>query len=373
MTPFDTILHRQLDKRKQAGNHRTLSVPNGLIDFCSNDYLGLARSSELKQAIDLALQNSELLLKNGSTGSRLITGNSAYAESVEQQLARLFKSEATLVFGSGYLANLAILSSLPQKGDIVLYDEHAHASIKDGLRLSHAQRFAYRHNDLNDLEKKLKRYPAARWIVTESIFSMDGDVCPLQPLADLAQQHNAHVILDEAHSTGILGPDGAGLAVANQVHQKIIARIHTFGKGVGVHGACVAGSSTLKSYLINFARPFIYTTGPSPHSWASIEAAFVWIALHPHLQQQLSEKIGLFRDGAKGNDAISPIVSVAAPGNDHAKQAAKKLQQAGFDVRPILSPTVKAGSERLRICIHAFNSEKEIRDLTTLLKKENLL
>ncbi len=372
MTKLDQILNQHLDKRKAEGNYRTLSQPNHLIDFCSNDYLGLARSPELKLAIEKKLKSTGLQ-QNGSTGSRLITGNSAYAEHVEHKLATLFKTEAALVFGSGYLANLAVLSSLPQKGDVVLYDEFSHASIKDGLRLNHAHRFPFRHNDMNDLEKKLKKHSGTKWIVTESIFSMHGYSCPLQSLTELASKYDGHILLDEAHSTGILSQSGAGLAVASGLHHKVAVRIHTFGKAMGIHGACIAGSNDLKKYLINFARPFIYTTGPSPHFLASIDAAFEFVAEHPDLQQQLHERIHFFQKLSHIFSALSPIICVSAPGNERARELANRLHQDGFDVRAILSPTVTKGSERFRICVHAFNTNEEIAKIVASLKKENLL
>ena len=308
---------------------------------------------------------------NGATGSRLLTGNSIFTLSVENKLATIFKVEATLLFNSGYTANLAVLSSIPQKGDTILYDELSHACIKDGARLSLAKRYSFKHNDLDDLEKKIKISTGQLFIVVESIYSMDGDVCPLQEIASLAKKYNAVIILDEAHSTGVIGEGGSGLASLQGIEKEIDIRIHTFGKAMGVHGACVCGSQILIDYLINFARPFIYTTALPPHSVLSIACAFDYLADQPTLQTQLNKNITLFLEHTKKYTFISnnnsSIQSAIIPGNQSVKSAARKLLENGFDVRPILSPTVPAGKERLRICIHSFNTEEEIVKLCEIL------
>jgi 8-amino-7-oxononanoate synthase len=367
---LDDHLNKRLQARKENGLYRTLHLPSSQIDFSSNDYLGLARSGELHQRILNTIHELALPL-NGSTGSRLLTGNSDYVCQVEKKLARIFQSERALLFNSGYTANVGVLSTLPQKGDTILYDELAHASIKDGARLSLATKFSFKHNDLNDLERKIKKSTGKIYIAVESIYSMDGDECPLPELVDLQIKHHATIILDEAHSTGVMGKDGGGLAVSQSLHNKIPVRIYTFGKAMGCHGACVAGSEVLINYLVNFSRPFIYTTALSPHSIASIDCAFEFLRDHPTLQQQLEGNIDLYRQASKNlyqhHESKSAIQTLVIPGNTNIRSAANQLQQAGLDVRPILSPTVPVGSERLRICLHAYNTPQEITTLTEAL------
>lgn len=362
-------LKEKLDERQHRGLHRALADENKLLDFTSNDYLGLSRSEKL---FDLIAETVALLpKKNGSTGSRLLSGNSLIAGEAERKLAGIFKSESALLFNSGYSANLAVLSSLPQKGDTIIYDSLAHASLKDGARLSLASRYSFRHNDLSDLEKKINTSKGKKFIVVESVYSMDGDQCPLPEIIALADKHDAAIILDEAHSTGVIGPLGAGCAVEQNVQDKIDVRIYTFGKGMGVHGACVAGSDTLIRYLVNFARPFIYTTALPLHDVVAIQCAFKYFAENSSLQQTLRQKIDCYLSGISrltnrtaSNTAIQTIL---VPGNENIRQVAATLQDQGFDVRPILSPTVSKGMERLRICLHTFNNDDEIIALTKTL------
>lgn len=371
MTSIRDFIRQRLQSRKEDNSFRTLTPELNLVDFTSNDYLGLARSEKLFESIQRKAES--LPHRNGSTGSRLLSGNTTYIQSVEEKLASIFKSEAALIFNSGYSANQAVLSSLPQRGDTILYDELAHACIRDGARLSFANQHSFKHNDLNDLEKKLKQTTGNRFIVAESIYSMDGDECPLDGLIALAQQYNAFLMLDEAHSTGLLGINGSGFSTHKNLHDKVDIRVYTFGKAMGIHGACVAGSRELIDYIINFARQFIFTTALSQHNIAAIDSSFEFVGASPELQRVLRDKIELFtslsrphlRNMVKSNSQIQGIV---IPGNDTVKQAANLLQTKGFDVRPILSPTVAAGSERLRICLHTFNSDEEITALVTALK-----
>lgn len=369
---LNNYLKSRLEKRRTENSLRKLTSFSGLTDFSSNDYLGLARSEELFQLIQNKTEN--ISRKNGATGSRLLSGNSVYTEEVEQKLATIFKAEAALIFNSGYAANQGVLSSIPQKGDTILYDELAHACIRDGARLSLASRFPFLHNDLNDLESRLKKAQGNIFIAVESIYSMDGDQCPLQELIPLAERYKATVILDEAHSTGVLGTNGAGLAEALGLENKIGVRIYTFGKAMGVHGACVVGSRSLIDYLINFARTFIFTTAMSPHSIVSVDCSFEYLRKHLELQLDLRQRIDLFNSESdqlkiEKLSSKTQIQGVVVPGNDRIKAISENLRTQGFDVRPILSPTVAKGSERLRICLHTFNSSEEIRQLVHLLSK----
>ena len=354
-------LLKLLAKRDKLGNTRKLGTfGNELIDFSSNDYLGLARSQALKDRIIKAYQNESTT--NGSSGSRLLTGNSKRIEELESFLADLFGFQDALIFSSGYMANLALFSTVPQKGDTVLYDELSHACMKDGIRLSFAQKRSFRHNDLEDLSRKIEEAEGAVYVACEAVYSMDGDLAPLAEILSICQKHNAFLIIDEAHSTGIWGSKGQGLTHELDLQNAVFAVVNTFGKAMGVHGASISGSKTLKSFLINYARPFIYTTAPSDFEIMSIKAAFDYLSAQPNRQANLFFKIDLFNQ-ITNMKSDSPIKTISIRGNQLTKKTALTLQKAGFDVRPILSPTVKAGSERLRICLHSFNSEEEISSL----------
>jgi len=368
---LDQWLAGKLEDRSKKDLLRTLQGSNLRVDFTSNDYLGLARSEKLFHAIQQEQVNASG--RNGSTGSRLLSGNLDIALAVERKLAVILQSQAALLFNSGYAANLAVLSSIPQKDDTIIYDELAHASIKDGARLSLAKKYSFKHNDLHDLEKKILRSTGKVFVVVESIYSMDGDECPLAEVTDLAKRTGCIIVLDEAHSTGVRGPKGAGIAVEKSLHDIVDVRIYTFGKAMGVCGACVAGSQFLIDYLVNFARPFIYTTAPSPHSITAIGCAFDFLSQNMRLQNILNDRVTLFvgmiGDIAHRTNSLSAIQTIIVPGNTAARKAALRLQHEGFDVRPILSPTVPQGSERLRICLHTFNTEQEVERLAGMLKR----
>ena len=370
-------LNKKLRQRQAEGNLRHLGVPPpGTADFCSNDYLSLARNAELHQRIQTSYAAMPSV-QNGATGSRLISGNSLFASKLEAKLARVFNVEKTLVFNSGYAANTALLASVPQRGDTVIHDEYIHASLKEGARLGFARRFSFRHNDLNDLENKLRKAAGNVFVVAEAVYSMDGDFAPLRELVFLCEKYGANLIWDEAHSTGIWGTGGNGIACASGLSERIFARIHTFGKAPGVHGACIAGSATLIEYLVNFARPLIYTTALPLHSLVSIDEAFRFLRENPHLQEQIAGKIQFFRQAYHDFSGISehfidsqsPIQAVKIGGNARTKTMAAHLQAGGFDVRPILSPTVAAGQERLRICLHTFNPDTELNELLLRLNE----
>jgi len=315
-------------------------------------------------------------IDNGSSGSRLLTGNNSPYVELENVLAKIFSVPRTLLFTSGYSANLSILAALPGKGDTIIYDELSHACIKDGARLSMANRFSFAHNDLEMLDKKLKKATGVKFVIVEAVYSMDGDSPPFPELINLCQQHDARLIVDEAHSTGVYGENGAGLLCELGLSSEIFARIHTFGKAMGCHGACIAGDELLIDYLINFARPFIYTTALPPHSVATIASAFDYLGLKSELQLKLKHKIALFNqlyDHLAIDDEVVKIKSESAiqafliPGNKAIKEIASSLRGEGFEVFPIVSPTVKEGSERLRICLHTFNSDEDIFKLVKSL------
>lgn len=369
---MENFLDAKILQRENKSSLRSLKGNTASIDFSSNDYLGFSRSERLKARVnDFILNNPDLLL--GATGSRLLSGNSKLAEELEYEIAIFHNAEAGLIFNSGYDANIGLLSSVPQKGDTILYDELIHASIIDGARLSFANRFSFKHNDLESLEDKLKLAKGTIFIVTESVFSMDGDFAPLLELNKLAKKYKANLIIDEAHATGIFGENGNGLVNKLNLEKDIFARVITFGKALGCHGAIILGSAKLKTYLINFARSFIYTTALPPHSLVSIKMAYSELKEENHFQS-ITSNITLFKQEIKPISNLfipgdSPIQSLIISGNETCKQAANILQSRNLDVKAILSPTVAEGKERLRICLHAFNTKKEITLLSETLKE----
>jgi len=361
----DGFLQKKLNERKASHAFRTLRLPQGKVDFCSNDYLGIVKNG--------LLNISPGTHQTGSTGSRLLAGNYALIEETEQMIAGFHESEAALIFNSGYDANVGILSCVPQKGDTVIYDALAHASIRDGIRLSFAQSFSFAHNDAEDLEKKLRQATGNIFVVTESVFSMDGDMCPLQELINLCKKYNAHLVLDEAHATGVMGEKGEGLAQQLGLHNEIFCRMHTFGKACGCHGAVALGSQQLRDYLINFARSFIYSTALPAHAVACIKESYaVFPTMHKE-RKHLQNLINLFQSSNIAYEKLpsqTPIQVVMVPGNTAARNVANALQEAGLDVRAILYPTVPKEKERLRIVLHTFNTEDELASIINVLKEK---
>lgn len=365
-----------MKERFSEGMYRQLPATREWVDFCSNDYLGLSRSPDLKKKIAEEL-NRHPAYPVGATGSRLLSGNSAYIEHLEEEIALFHRAEAGLLFNSGYSANLGVFSALAQRGDTVVCDELVHASIIDGIRLSGANRYTFAHNDPESLEKKLKQAEKGSgrvYIAVESLYSMDGDLAPLEKIISLGEEYNAAVIVDEAHAGGVLGKNGRGLVSDAGLEARVFARIYTFGKALGSHGAIVTGSRVLKDYLVNFARTLIYTTALPFHNLASIKCAYELLIARPDIQQALKDRISLFKQLTRENRRIQamdgPIQTMIVPGNQAARAMEKKLQAAGLHVRAIRSPSVPAGKERLRICLHSYNTEDEIRRLARLLEEE---
>jgi 8-amino-7-oxononanoate synthase len=385
MKSLPKSLHQKLLQREQNNALRQLALPNNLVDFSSNDYLGFAKSEAIfQQTHDLLVSRNYKV--NGATGSRLLTGNHSIYTETEEFIAQFHQAEAALIFNSGYDANVGFFSSVPQRNDIILYDELSHASIRDGIQMSLAKSFKFKHNDVVDLENLLiKCQPATRnpqpatiFIITESVFSMDGDSPDLEKLVALSEKHNAYLVIDEAHALGVFGKKGEGLVQQLNLQDNVFARIITFGKALGCHGAAVLGSEQLKTYLTNFARSFIYTTGLSPHSVATILVAYQHLAKSQQEREKLFQNINFFKQSfstfnpqpATCNFQLpssSTIHSIIIPGNERVKTIAQQLQQNGFDVKPILSPTVPEGQERLRFCLHSYNSQKEIFTVLDLL------
>ncbi len=366
-------LHEQLRKRQENRSLRTLDLRKTLIDFSSNDYLGLSSNEQLLSSIKEVYAATECSL--GATGSRLLTGNSQQHLELESNLAEFFQAPAALLFNSGYTANLALISTVPQRGDTILYDQAIHACIKEGARLSQANYHSFKHNDPGDLHQKLKRCSGNKFVVVESLYSMEGDAPPIREFIALCRQFEAELFIDEAHTTGWAGSEGKGWVIGQQLSQEFLARVYTFGKGLGTHGACIVGSKELIDYLINFARPFIYTTALPPHSVISINCALEYLKNLDSPGMMLKEKINYYLEEAekipveRSLNKDSPIQWIMVPGNINALVFSEYLQKKGFDVRPILSPTVPEGKERLRVCIHSFNTKEEILNLVSAISK----
>ena len=374
MKQFPENLTGKLQIRKQANALRKLPISSNLIDFASNDYLGLAKSECIFHKTHQYLIDKKCV-QNGATGSRLLSGNHSLFEETEDVIATFHQSETALIFNSGYDANVGFFSAVPQKGDLILYDELCHASIRDGIQLSNAKAYKFNHNDFEDLEKLILRNPdTVIYIVTESVFSMDGDCPNLEELVSVSTKHNCYLVVDEAHALGVFGSSGEGFVQMLGLQEHVFARIMTFGKGLGCHGAAILGSVELRDYLVNFARSFIYTTGLSPHSVATILVAYQFLEKDKKNIEVLRENIIHFNQ-EKNMLGLKPlfvrsksaIQSAIVPGNEKVKAIASQLQEKGFDVKAILSPTVPEGQERLRFCLHSYNSHEEISEVLRLL------
>jgi 8-amino-7-oxononanoate synthase len=360
-SPVPDSLLRRLDARERSGNKRALIIPSPLLDFCSNDYLGYARSPFVKRWLEERLSCEY----QGGKASRLLGGNSIEADSAERFLATYHRGNASLIFPTGYSANVGLLSCIAERGDLILYDERCHASIRDGSRLSYARSFSFRHNNVDHLNDLLTRHKTNSLcvVVVESLYSMDGDQAPLVLMAKVIKEHGAFLIVDEAHTSGIYGECGEGLCVELGIQSSVMARVFTYGKAFGGHGASVVGSEILRSFLINFSRPFIYSTSPPPHFFSTIELLCRYRALHNKESERLHEIISLYRDLAGRYDLEAengPIQKVVCPGNAQVKEKALFLQSHGIDVRPVYSPTVPEGAERLRVTLQATHTDEQI-------------
>ncbi|MCK0146281.1 8-amino-7-oxononanoate synthase [Arenibacter sp. F26102] len=381
MTEFPKKLTEKLTERQANNALRKLPVPNGLIDFSSNDYLGFAKNGTIFKNTSCILEKKGIN-DNGASGSRLLTGNSELYGELEDLLADFFGSGAALIFNSGYDANIGFFSAVPQRTDVVFYDELSHASIRDGIGLGRAQSFKFKHNSVEDLSRQIDRVREGKldsdiYVVTESVFSMDGDSPDLEAFVALCQTKGAYLVIDEAHAVGVFGRKGEGLIYELGLQDKVFARIVTFGKAMGCHGAAILGSDALKSYLVNFARSFIYTTGMPPHSLATILSACEHVSATNKEQNQLRTNIEFFKSELKVHNlqsyfipSNSAVHCCLVEGNEKVKKWSQQLQENGFDIKPIMSPTVPKGKERLRFCLHSFNTEQEINEV--LLQLSNL-
>lgn len=363
----------KLRKRQDENAFRTLSHARLPIDFSSNDYLGFANKKELfTRSLDFLQKNKHEF--SGSGGSRLISGNHQLYQLAEEACCTFFEAETALIFNSGFDANAGLVSSLPGRNDLIFYDELVHASIRDGIQQSLAKAYKFEHNNIDHLKLLFQKHTGESvFVITETVFSMDGDVPDLQKLVSVCEENHAFLILDEAHAVGVM-KSGKGLAGPSEISGSVFARIVTFGKAFGCNGAAVLGSEQLRDFLINFSRSFIYTTALPPINVAAIAASIQLFEENEHPIQELQRRIQYFRNAIKLHgiesqfgESQSAIQTMNISGNTAVKKAAAVVQEAGFDVKAILSPTVPAGQERLRICLHAFNSESEIQQLVSLL------
>lgn len=361
------ILKQRLAQLASLGLERHLTINKG-VDLSSNDYLGFAIDPVLKQKIEIA----QKALPNGSSGSRLLSGNSEYFLEVEDQLAKWTKRESALVFASGYQANLALLSSLLTENDSVFSDALNHASIIDGIRLTKASKYIYPHRDLNALERLLQKNSSnnLKIIVTESLFGMDGTLAPLESLLKLAEQYHAYLIVDEAHSTGIWQNC---LTADLSRSEHLLASVHCGGKALGVSGAWISSNKLVKDYLINLARPAIFSTAPIPALFAALQQS---ILHHQEVGQERANTVlqrsQQFRDLLAGkNDGLQqgPIVSVVLGSTENALNCASYLKQCGWNVRAIRPPTVPENTSRLRLTVKWSNSEEELNRFVEDVKR----
>ena len=376
---FPKNLSLKLELRKQQNAFRVLGSQNDSIDFSSNDYIGFAKSKTIfDQTHQFLVKNN--FTQNGATGSRLISGNHPLFEIAEKEIAAFHGAPSALLFNSGYDANIGFFQSVPQRHDLILFDSLAHASIRDGIGMSQAKAFKFEHNDTIDLKELIVKHQQNFeniYVVTESVFSMDGDSPNMTEMVDICEKHNCYLVVDEAHALGVFGKNGCGLIQDLGLENKIFARIVTFGKGIGCHGAAILGSLDLKNYLINYARSFIYTTGLSPHAVATIYFSYLELQKSDSDIIKLRENIVFFNQ-QKSILGLKPlfvrsksaIQSAIIPGNLGVKHIAERLAKKDFNVKPILSPTVPAGQERLRFCLHSYNNKSEIETVLKLLSNE---
>ena len=352
------FLDARLQKRKDQGLLRALQSTTELIDLTSNDYFGFAKDCD-------GIKGSD---SSGATGSRLLTGNDPLYEALEARIAKFHRAESCLIYNSGYTANLGLLSALGIDSVTFLYDLEIHASMIDGMRLSDGKKLPFRHNDLDSLERRLKKVSLPAFVLVESIYSMSGDFAPLTEIAVLCTKYGAQLIVDEAHATGICGLNGEGLVPELRLESQVFARVHTFSKALGTHGACVLGSNTLKEYLLNFSRPLIYTTALPTPALNSIEFKYERLKREAQIQQKRLKNLTTYFCKKTGIKNIpSPIKPIYISSVEKLRSLSQGLKAKGLDVRAIVAPTVPRGRECLRVVLHSFNREEEIDRLVEAL------
>jgi 8-amino-7-oxononanoate synthase len=349
--------------------------PRAGIDFSSNDYLALANCPRMRKAVSAAVEAGTPI---GAGGSRLLRGNCTEHERLEAEAAQFFGAEAAIFFATGYIANFSVLTTLPQRGDLLVLDQLVHASIHEGARAGRAEFRFSAHNDANSVEEAIRTWRseggAGRvWIVAESLYSMDGDFAPLEELAAIADRHDAFLMIDEAHATGVFGPNGRGLTAAYEGRENLVA-IHTCGKALGAAGALVTTTKILRDFIVNRCRPFIFSTAPSPLIAVAVEAALSILREEPEHQQRLTNLISFTRReiGARQGWRFSgsQIMPFIVGDNGQAMTLAAAMQARGFDVRGIRPPTVPAGTARLRISLTNNVVERDVRAMLDALAEE---
>ncbi|WP_294298512.1 aminotransferase class I/II-fold pyridoxal phosphate-dependent enzyme [uncultured Chryseobacterium sp.] len=356
-----------LAKREDNGTLRILKGRRQGTDFYSNDYLGLSGNKDFQNILLKSItENPELLM--GSTGSRLISGNSNSVVETEEFIADEHGYGSALLFSSGYNANLALFSTLPTRHDTIIVDEQIHRSVHDACKLSNAKKLKFKHNDCRHLEQILKKQTGTCYIAIESLYSMDGDVAPIKEIARTAGKYNAGLIVDEAHAFGVFN---YGLVDKFKLQDHVLATVITYGKALGMHGAAVLTNTTIRSYLINFASPFIYTTSAQDFLWMSIREGYHFLKNNQELLSLLQRNIQIFGDQQieSPSAANSPVQAIIIPDNKRVRALNDSLLTNGFLTYAILSPAVKEGTERLRICLHSFNTESEIKALARIIKE----
>ena len=372
MNALPGAMQKRLSLRQSSPQFRQLRTDHRGIDFLSSDYLGFARSHKIKKKICQSLKELPLI---GSTSSRLLSGNHEYICSLEYDLARYFNSEASLLFTSAYTLNVAMLPALCTSHDAVLLDEQVHTSLKNSVKLSDAQGYYFRHNNLDHFSKRLaslsekKKSNAELYVVVESLYSMDGDLAPLREISNLCEEHEAYLIVDEAHALGTIGKDGKGLVSELKLESKVLARIFGFGKAMGSSGGAIVGSPELMKYLVNFCHSFIYSTGLSFLNALSIRESFEALKKSEQELAFLKERVNLMGQALGLRKKVSPIFSLKVSPIDKLHKLTDYLRKKGFQVQPIFSPTVRRGEERLRLCVHSYNTEAEIHTFAETLKE----
>jgi 8-amino-7-oxononanoate synthase len=360
-----------LDALEKDGRLRSLK-PRAGVDFSSNDYLALAGCQRMRKAISAAVESGTPI---GAGGSRLLRGNCAEHESLEAEAARFFGTQAAIFFGSGYLANFAVLTTLPQRGDLLVLDQLVHASIHEGARAGRADFRESRHNDPDSVETAIREWRSLGgtgrvWIVVESLYSMDGDFAPLEALIAIADRHDAFLMVDEAHATGVYGEQGRGLTAAFEGRENLVV-VHTCGKALGAAGALVTTTRLLRDFIVNRCRPFIFSTAPSPLMAVAVQEALSILREEPERQRRLTglvafahREIGVRQGWRLSGSQIMPFI---VGDNARAMALAGMLQARGFDVRGIRPPTVPVGTARLRISLTNNVGEDDVRAMLAAL------
>ncbi|WP_141342375.1 8-amino-7-oxononanoate synthase [Bradyrhizobium sp. USDA 3458] len=363
-----------LEALKEDDRLRGLKPRTG-TDFASNDYLALASAPRMKKALCIALDAGTPI---GAGGSRLLRGNCEEHEALEAEAARFFRTQTALFFGGGYIANFAVLTTLPQQGDLLVLDSLVHASIHEGARASRAEFRISTHNDLQSIEDRIGDWRARGgkgrvWIVVESLYSMDGDFAPLKDLVAIAERYEAFLVVDEAHATGVYGEQGRGLTAPYEGRENLLV-IHTCGKALGAAGALVTASGVLREFMVNRCRPFIFATAPSPLMAVAVREAILILQEEPERQRRLIDLVNFTHRQlvvcGRASSSNSQIIPYVVGDNARTMRLASALQARGFDIRGIRPPTVPVGTARLRISLTLNVGQDDVSDMIDALVEE---